>query len=351
MFYTGLTFHKNTNMKNVTLPLACFLACSFYAGAQTITSSWAPAPYKANEIHYTENVSGVEAGAAGSGQNWDFSSLTDDSVNVESIVPTTGLPFASEFTEATHASVVSDPEGTFVSYFKTTSSAYTILGAGFEGGGISGTFIYSNPIDLFRFPIGFGQAYNDDFESTITALGFSYDRNGAVQVDVDGSGTLTTPIGTFSNVLRVKSVETYNLLGLPPIPGASTSGVVTTYNYISADHPGSILLSYIINDDNIGNVDTTIGFADPNFQSIEQISKNEFNLFPVPAADKINITSNSGILNVELFDISGRRSTQIAYNGVSKAVIDVALLPSGVYVARVQLVNGTVMNRRVIVSH
>jgi len=338
-------------MKNVTLPLVCLAACSFYAGAQTITSSWAPQPFRANEIHYTENVSGVEVGAAGSGQNWDFSSLSDDSVNVESIVPTSGLPFTSEFPEATHASVVSDAEGTFVSYFRTSASAYTLLGAGIEGSGASGSFIYSNSVDLFRFPIGFGQAYNDDFESTISALGFSYQRNGAVQVDVDGSGTLTTPIGTFSNVLRVKSVETYNLVGLPPIPGASTSGVITTYNYISADHPGSILLSYVIDNDNIGNVDTTIGFADPNFQSIEQIANDGFNLFPVPASNQINITSNLGIVNVELFDISGRRSSQIAFNGVSKALVDVALLPAGVYVARVQLVNGSTVNRRVIVSH
>jgi hypothetical protein len=347
-----LNFQKKTNMKNVTLSLSCFLVCSFYAGAQTITSAWAPSPWRANEIHYTENVSGVSPGAAGSGQTWDFSGLSDDSVNIEEIVPPAGLPEAGLFGTATHASVVTDGDGvTLATYFQTSASAYTLLGAGIAGGGNTGSFNYTNPIDLFRFPIGFGQAYNDPFESTITAIGFSFQRNGAVQVDVDGSGTLSTPIGTFNNVLRVKSVETYNLLGLPPIPGSSTSGVVTTYNFISADYPGAILLSYVIDDDNIGNVDTTIGFADPNFQSIADLLTEELSVFPVPASDILHIQAGTSVSSVDLFDINGRSIAQQAVNSGNLLKIDVADIPAGVYVIRIFLSNGSISNRRVIITH
>lgn len=96
-------------MKNVTITLGCFLAVASQVNAQTIESSWAPSPWRGNEIHYSENVSGVEAGSAGSGQSWNYATLSDDSVNTESIVPPAGQPSADLFGAATLASVISVP--------------------------------------------------------------------------------------------------------------------------------------------------------------------------------------------------------------------------------------------------
>ncbi|MCB0819462.1 MAG: hypothetical protein KDC13_02475, partial [Bacteroidetes bacterium] len=311
-------------MKKITLSMGCFVALAFQLSAQTIGSSWAPSPWRGNEIHYTENVSGVDAGSAGSGQTWNYASLSDDSVNVESIVPPAGQNSADMFPAASLASVIVDGDGvTLSSYFQASASAYTVLGASVTDGTTTGTFVYSNPFDLFRFPIGFGQSYSDDFESSVTALGFTYQRNGTVQVDVDGSGSLATPFGAFPEVLRVKSVETYQLIGLPPIPGVSTSGVVTTYNYISAANPGLLLMTYIIDDDNIGNVDTTIAFSNPNYVGIERVNEESFSMYPVPASSEVRISAGTPISNIELFDMNGRSAAVVAANGSTQAVIGV----------------------------
>ncbi len=93
-------------------------------------------------------------------------------------------------------------------------------------------------------------------------MSFSVTKNGSVDVEVDGSGTLITPQGTFDDVLRIKTTETYQMIGLPPLPGSSTSGTIVTYSFISADFPGVYLLEYSTLEDGINAPVIDISYAD-----------------------------------------------------------------------------------------
>lgn len=338
-------------MKHILLPIAGLVAGFSFASAQTITSSWSPSPWGAAKTMVVEDNMGLPAGSAGQSQNWDYSSLSSDTFYVETIVPPAGQIGASDFPDATVARIITNGNYTAATYFQGTSAVFSFLGSYAESGGIGAGNIYSDPLDLVRYPVGFGQSYTDTYDTEWTTIGLTYSREGTLQVEVDGTGTLTTPAGTFSNVVRVKSIDTYQYIGLPPIPGSSTSGVTTQYNYISQDYPGIFLLTYGITDDNIGNVDTSISYGDPSFQLIEEIAGNETSVFPVPASNNINITSAEGISSVTLFDISGRESSVTFHKNSSKATIGVADLPAGVYVARILLNSGSVNSRRIVIVH
>ncbi len=339
-------------MKNVTISLACLFAFSLSAVSQVITSSWAPTAWDANLITYDESVDGLAPGSAGSGQSWDFSGLNSDSTFVENLVPPSSVTGGAGFPDATVANTLTEDGVEFSSFFKGDASSYSLLGSSASGSGITATFTYTDPSDILRFPVGFGQSFNDTYATTISASGLSYQRNGSTQVDVDGSGTLLTPAGSFSGVLRVKSVESYQLVGLPPIPGSSTSGTVTSYNYISADYPGAILLSYTITDDLINEPDTVVGFADPTFASIAKATSNTFEVYPNPANEEIRINASNKLTGVEIIDIQGRVIYTQAINGSAvNQSIATSSLEAGIYLLRGLSADGKIFVKRISIAH
>lgn len=112
-----------------------------------------------------------------------------------------------------------------------------------------------------------------------------------------------------------------------------------------------LLMTYIIEDDNIGNVDTSIAFTNPDYVGIEGVNNETFNIFPVPASSKVRITAGAAISNIELFDMNGRSAAVVAANGSTQAVIGVADLPAGIYLVRMQFSNGKISHQKLIVAH
>jgi hypothetical protein len=339
-------------MKNVTLMAALIAAGSMSVQAQTISSSWVAGPGSSRTYNYTASHNTVGFGTAGSNQIWNFAQATGDSIYVETTALPTSAVGASNFPAATSAQVYAEDGIEGATYLQTSASAHSQLGLYLTGSGVTASVIYSNPADIFRFPVGLGQSFIDDFASDINAAGISYQRNGSIAVDVDGSGTLTTAAGTYANVLRVKTIETYQLVGLPPIPGSSTNGTITTYNFISPDYTGIILYSYTIDDDGI-SADTSIAFGDPSIVGIApRASSAQLNVYPNPANQVVNISTNNDVVSVEILDVQGR---VISYQPVSKneAIVTVSAssLSNGLYLIRTVSNKGEVSVNRISVAH
>jgi hypothetical protein len=339
-------------MKNFTLMAALIAAGSMSVQAQTITSSWVSGPGTSHSYNYTDTHNSVGFGSAGSGQNWNFAAATSDSVYVETTVAPSSAVGASNFPAATSAQVLSEDGIEGGSFFETTASAHRQLGFYATGSGSTASIIYSNPADIFRFPIGLGQSFVDDFAANVDFGILTYQRNGTVSVDVDGSGNLATAAGTFTNVLRVKTVEAYQLIGLPPTPGASTSGTITSYTFISPDYPGIVLYGFSIDDDGI-TADTSIVFADPGTVGIApRAASAQLNVYPNPANQQVNISTNNEIISIEVLDIQGRViSTQPVSKNEAIVSVPTSALNNGLYLIRTLSDKGIVTVNRVSVAH
>ena len=340
-------------MKHVTLSILSIIGLSISSIGQVLTSDWAPSAYLGTSISYDTTISGVGPGSSGSGQSWDFSALANDSNRIVDYVNPSELLGSSEFPSATVGILEVVDEGSFSAFFEASDAAYRVLGSYTEIESTPVSFKYTDPMDLMRFPVGFGQAFSDSFKIDVETELVSFSEIGENVVEVDGSGTLITPVGTFSNVLRIKSVQTSQFIGLPPTPGGPTISESTTYLFVSAEYPGVPLLEYSLSGTNINpNADTTIAFADPSYVSIAEKADDTFSIYPNPANSQVTISSTSSLVRVDVLDLFGRLvSTETIKSGMNTFIVNTSNLASGVYLVRAFSSKGKSTVNRLVVSH
>lgn len=337
-------------MKHVTLSILSILSFSMSLISQVVTSDWAPSPYLGILRNHVQNVTGVSPGSAGSVQTWDFSSLSSDSTSILEFVNPTELDGFTDFPDATVGyNLFFNGQAVASVFFESSASAYRVLGTNPESPVT--TLIYTNPMDIMRFPVGFGQTFSDSFNIEISGS-FSYEQRGENVAEVDGSGTLITPAGTFNNVLRMKSIETTQSVGLPPTPGGPTISETTSYLFFSSEFPSVPLLEYRISGDNINsNSDTTISYGDPSYLSITEKETNNFSIYPNPANNQITISTTTSLQRVELLDLFGRVVIVEPNQNNTKAIINTSTVKSGVYMVRGILMTGKTFVKKVSIVH
>jgi hypothetical protein len=143
----------------------------------------------------------VDPGSAGADQTWDFSNLqstpTDTAENIDrSSVPhdiAAALPNANSWEKLYN--------GTSVSYnaYHQYSASVDVIAMGARGDAVSGityTQLYTIPETFIIFPFSYG----DSFLDTCQALGFTFPYTQRY----DAYGTLITPFGTYTNVVRTR---------------------------------------------------------------------------------------------------------------------------------------------------
>lgn len=152
------------------------------------------------DVITTTNTNYVGPGSAGINQTWDLSTMTPSGASATfAYANPSSTPYASSFT---NSNVSASYGGSYV-YYKTSSAAWQFYGAV-----TSATMSYSNPEDFLHFPFTYTNTYTDSWATTFISGGYTFYRTGTTTVTADGYGTLITPSGTFSNVLRVHFIKT-----------------------------------------------------------------------------------------------------------------------------------------------
>jgi hypothetical protein len=291
----------------------------------------------------------VNPGNAGANQTWNLSAMTNNSTHTFNAVTVSSTPDGTNFPNAT---VVFDgmPVNTY-SYFKTSSSVQQNCGyaTGF-------TYLsYSDPEDLLRFPFTYNTAYNDHWAGTYINSGFTIYRKGITTVTADGYGTLITPEGSISNVLRINVIQNYT-------DSSDVFGTTTTNNnqflwYKDGTHYALAFLTASVVSGTAPTQDA--GYLSGNTVGISDItnSVSEYSVSPTLASDyvKLNFTlTENKKVNVNVFNTLGQSvqtaQTESGIQGTNTIELDVATLPEGIYFAQIML-DGTVAGtKRFVVS-
>ncbi len=302
----------------------------------------------------------VNPGASGSGVTWDFSNLPDSMpTTTTNYVDPAGTTFVADFPGATLAT---NTGTTAYSYLKANATSFEVLGS--ETPDMKLT--YSNPETYLQFPFAMGNTFSDSsvYEFDVPAQGLTGNSHNLVTVTADGSGTLKTPSGTYTNVLRVKiqrnSVGTSLYAGFT-IPTTETSEI---YSWLHPFYQMELLsISTTVSTiDFMGNVTTQTGYSS-GFTTTVPSGINDFNLidgfsvYPNPATNNLKIaleTPEAGALNITIFNTMGQVVYQ--YENAQKNTyplmhdIDISALKNGTYHTRIT--NGNkVLSRNFIVSH
>ena len=199
--------------KRFTLILLSVIA-AFSLQAQVVITYATHAPQIGDIISsvYSDAYTNINYGNAGANQTWDFSAytVTGDVETGTFVDPATTL-WAGQVPNSNIAmrSLIRDE----VVQFMNVSSS--VLKANYLGAYVEEMNIltaYTDDMDIMHFPFAYGDSYTDTYGYTSEnpEWGMTMITEGTVASEADAYGTLITPNGTFTNVLRIKSTDTEN---------------------------------------------------------------------------------------------------------------------------------------------
>ncbi len=287
----------------------------------------------------------VSAGSA-SAQNWNYSAEFANTYGESTsfVAPSSGTG-SSSFPNATVAALQAN--GTDWAYFVGSANGFYIDGLYTTQQGANAAVDIAPDVLFMPTPSTYGFSNNTLSMATFTAVvqtqtvqvRHSQDRT----VTADAHGSLTTPIATYPNTLRIKTFEAtidsifINVLGTWNYALSQTDST-TSYMWVQ-NSPDAQLMQ--IDMDKAGAV--TKAQCMQSFQnSVAQINEPSagFNLFPNPASGVAYLTyENKASTNVSLhmYDMSGRLVGNILNEdqaiGKQKVRINVEAmhLPKGIY--------------------
>ncbi|MBK9248208.1 MAG: T9SS type A sorting domain-containing protein [Ignavibacteria bacterium] len=308
-----------------TFILFAFVACSMSMVAQPVLqngNNMLPVGTVA-PLYRGEATGGI--GNPGPNQIWDFSSIPfSDPGLVFSVVSPSATPFSSSYPSSNYAWTFSLAGQVQYFYFKISDSKYEVLADNVVAPGVGNDFT-PNPKTSLKFPFNYNETYQDTFqkvggvETTVT-------------VTYDGYGTLITPKGTHTNVMRIKEDRGNGQVG---------------YTWMTVD-PLTTLLGYTQSNNSLalfGTYSTSSDETDKNINLTE--------LIPNPAKNKTTLKiSDYPILNTMKLNVLNVLGQIIKTVSISASTTEIELdnLTQGIYFYQLHDGSSLVASGKIIVE-
>ena len=317
--------------------------------AQPILTATGVSPVVGENFTHFVSASYYSPGSAGANQTWDLTSISGSSTGVVNVVTPGSTANGASFPNANAA--FSYPSGS-VSYYKTSATALQNYGA-FTSGVV---MAYTNPEDILHFPFNYTNTYNDGWSAQFNSGGYDYYRVGTTSVTADGYGTLTTPIGIYTNVMRVHINEEYEdsaYIGGPYYIDYSND------EYIWYKEGTHIQIAWVYTF--ISSISGTINvgaYLSANY-GMEDMANliSSSNLYPNPASDIVNIDftlTENRKSDIRIFNALGQQvkisETIEGIQGVNNFQLNMADMPEGIYYAQILVEDKVAANKRFIIA-
>lgn len=299
-----------------------------------------PITFKSDDVTGTA----VSAGPSGANITWDFSAYPGPNVSTTTTNECPGQANCFRFATANR---INKPALTDFYDFSSVDDNQ-ILRIGSYGGPALGdvTTTYTDPLIEFKFPITYLQQYTDNyqFSSVSTGIG-NTNETGQEENTVDGYGTVITPSGTYTNVLRIKKMRTATQTGSGlPVPMSYTNE-----GYIWVSQNVGIVMAFSINtfvSNGTTHVAKVVSYLDSGTLSTHELNnkKEDLSVYPNPSSERITLASKEDIRKVSLISSEGKT----VLTSENSKNIDISKLPKGVYILQGDLKNGTSVTRKII---
>jgi hypothetical protein len=311
--------------------------------------------------------------STGANYTWDFSSLSASTQSLKEYTPigfgsflilATYGPFAGSYS-ATYFNLTTelpiDQLSAFLpieisdlsQYTKRSNSAITSIGYSINVQG-QGVPFKSDTIETrYSLPLTFGNVHDSrgyTYVDLNPAADIKYIQHRQRHTEVDGWGTVTTPLGTFP-ALRVRHdineidsiyqtfFGTGSWIGTPPIER-------TEYEWWT-NGKEEYLLKVVVSNFNGNQNISSIEFQEQYLgldAGLTELS-DELALYPNPVEDMCFFESNLAVDEVVFFNQMGAKVSTSLFNGVQKAYIDIQQLESGVYFCYLHTNKGTIVRK------
>jgi hypothetical protein len=301
------------------------------ASAQTITQNDLPTAgtsfITANDTNF---VSAMTAG--GTGQTWDYSMLDFNSADTSIFQSSAGTPHQGSFPDANLVNYF--PVDDSYNYYQNSSTGLYI-----EGFGMMTDVLDYNP-HLLVIPVPF--SLNDTRNATAQIEFIDATTSPAFKIVLitnsdflaDATGTLTTPVSTYPNVLRIKQTDlNTSEFYMETSPGnfqllSSGQNQTTRYNFVTSGLPANYLLG--INADSLGTTSISASFL---FSSTVDINENQPNVeviaYPNPASSSVQFKNAEKSAIINIYDSNGKKVSFI--NDQNENILDTQSFKNGIY--------------------
>lgn len=331
-------------MKKVLLGLLCFTGVGAMAQTFTVDDTLSSGM---SQIYYSADSTASNLDAVnGTGVTWDYSGLLGYSTTgqiLDTIRNASDSPDYSSFSSATYHDDLNNNSGG--DYFKNFADSTVSYGYTFEVDG-NPVKIMNNtdPLKYIQYPMSQGNSFSDSIYGQVDVYSQLFDTYGAATVEADGSGTLLLGASTFTNVLRIKMVETLVIdttyIGFPinaDVGGTVTRTMYTYYDLANNSFPvlrhGKIAVSTNLFSGAFVAVYSSVQL-DPIDASFGEELIDPISIYPNPADNNINILS-TGVDQLIVVNSLGQTIQTIA-NPQSTETINVSNLEAGVYFIQVK---------------
>lgn len=281
--------------------LFLLMASGLYTAQTTITKAFNDP--NAGDIVDNYNANGtVDNSATGINSTFSNGSLTQ------------GVAAPSTYSTPTSGEVTTYPgttlkmvNGSNIIYYKSTAAKLEITGlvtpdATLNFSTNNGTFI--------SYPAAFGYSESDTASGTFSSSAASGNFSGTIAISADASGTLIVGSKTYPNVLRIKSVQSFNLT----ISGFPVGTVTNTaYTYYDSTHKFPLLSSTNANISvpALGMNQTTVGAQILNDNITLSVNDNatkkeSFKVYPNPAQDVIEFKGTGNFSTAKVYSLDGK---------------------------------------------
>ena len=324
----------------------------------------------------------ITIGLQGMNQIWDFSTLQVSSVDTELYVSPIGTQYENLYP---NANLCLSAVGS-ISYFDKSSSGVYVYG-------LNDT-VFNLPALFLPLPLTFGLSVTDgpilvveDYitgpllsialpasaVATLTNNLANIADTALIQItntsefSVDGSGVITTPLGTYdalrlkevkeiSSILNVYCSDTITQQGMwfnnipfsaiPILAGNSNNEQEITYRWITNDATVTYLVAATVVD-SFDNVEEASFQITPLLNNITELPSSLFNVYPIPANNNLTIEAqNNELTNLELLNVNGKLILKKEFT--QSTSLDVSYIAKGMYYLNLKTDEGKLTKQIII---
>ncbi|MDA7804146.1 T9SS type A sorting domain-containing protein [Crocinitomix sp.] len=318
-------------------PLLVLGICvSFFAAAQTINLSDTLSTGDAMTYYNLDSNATNYSEITGTGVTWDYSDIGGYAIaNVNNVIDRADSDFGTDFPAANYTE---EFENSVQTYFSNDAGGSQVIVHGFVFQELTNDFVIKYDVDQlisYQFPMSQGDTYTDAMEGTaVVPVAGDVAITGEATITADGSGTLIIGTNTYSDVLRVHTIEVSEGIVL------GAAAVITRESYVYYDITAFNMPIFVH-----ATVHAELGIVgDLGFTAVyskdeivegasikESTKKLNIAVYPNPAAGKnATITSDQNTESITIYSSLGQVMMTIINPKVSEN-IDLTNYANGVY--------------------
>lgn len=240
-------------------------------------------------LNFSTDVIVPSVGESGANVQWDFSQYETASTDELDFVDPDDTPWGDLVSDCNICAYSNDRAQTG-EFFNITNNSLVMKYLGTVFNDVSQLTEYSDDYLVMEYPFGFTDDFSDTYAYAmeIDLGGFIalYTSEGTINTTADGWGSIYTPAGYFSDVLRVKSVVVDNYESwYNGELAASGTNIYTHYLWYHASCTYPVMsIDYYEEGSNYANI-SCWGMS----TSIEEYEMQSMNLYPNPVNDLLSV--------------------------------------------------------------